>query len=277
MEPRSASFTDPTHTRHRRSCDSFISSTLVLIPALDEAGNVGQVVREWQDLGAGGVRVVDNGSRDATAREAADAGAEVLHEPERGYGAACQRGLASLSPSIRWVMFSSADGSDVLRREDLPSWNRAIVAGAALVVGDRTLWPESRRHLKFVQRAGNTLAAILLGIGWGHRPRDLGSLRLLSVEALRRLSLRDRTFGWNVEMHARCAELGLNVVELPVLYRPRRCGNSKISGNVIGTWRAGRTILATLGKLWWQRPTYRRRNAAADLLAGATTTPTPYP
>lgn len=277
MESRSASSLGPTHTSQTRPCDAFLSCTLVLIPALDEAGNVGHVVREWRDLGAGRVRVVDNGSRDATAEEAADAGAEVLQEPQRGYGAACQRGLVDLPPSIRWVMFSSADGSDGLRREDLPAWNRAVDAGAALVVGDRTLWAESRRHLKFVQRAGNRLAAFLLGIGWGHRPRDLGSLRLLSVEALHRLGLRDRTFGWNVEMHARCAELGLRVVELPVLYRLRRSGTSKISGNLAGSWRAGRTILATLGKLWWQRPTHRRRNSASDALAGATTTPTHHP
>lgn len=277
MEPRSASSSGPTNTNQASSCSSFLSSTLVVIPALDEAGNVGHVVREWRDLGAVEIRVVDNGSRDATAQEAAEAGAEVLREPERGYGAACQRGLAILPPSIQWVMFSSADGSDVLRREDLALWNRAVVDGAALVVGDRTLWAESRRHLKFVQRAGNTLAAFLLGIGWGHRPRDLGSLRLLSVEAFRRLNLRDRTFGWNVEMHARCAELGFRVIELPVLYRLRRSGTSKISGNLVGTWRAGRTILATLGKLWWQRPTHWRRKAASNVLAGATTTPTPYP
>jgi glycosyltransferase involved in cell wall biosynthesis len=277
MEPKLASSSVPTNASQTRPCDGFLSSTLVLIPALDEAGNVGHVVREWLALGVGRIRVVDNGSRDATAHEAAEAGAEVLHERQRGYGAACQRGLANLPGSIRWLMFSSADGSDVLRGEDLPDWNRAVEDGAVLVVGDRTRWVESRRNLKCVQRLGNTLASFLLGIGWGHRPRDLGSLRLISVEALHRLHLRDRTFGWNVEMHARCAELGLRVVELPVLYRLRRSGASKISGNLVGTWRAGRTILATLGKLWWQRLTHRRRNVASDVLAGATTTPKPYP
>ena len=224
--------------------------TVAIVPALNEATSVGETVQQWLALGVGHVRVVDNGSADDTARVAREAGAEVMAEPRRGYGAAAWRGLQDWPASFDWVLFSSADGSDWLSPEEMGTWQKAVEAGADLVLGDRVSPATSRRQLKTLQRLGNRLCCELIAAGWGRRFRDMASLRLVRRDALIRLHLADRAFGWNVEMQVRALEQKLTVLELPVGYRPRRAGVSKISGSLIGTIRAGRGILETLGQLW---------------------------
>ena len=235
MTPRIANATAP-----------FLSRTVVLIPALNEADCVAATVQEWLALGAAQVRVIDNGSTDGTPQRAAAAGAVVLHESQRGYGAAVWRGLQDWPSECTWALFSSADGSDRLTPPDLPSWQQSVEAGADLVIGDRTALASARRSLKPTQRLGNWLCVVLIARGWGRRFRDMGSLRLVRRSALERMHLRDRAFGWNCEMQVRALELGLRIVELPVPYYPRRAGESKISGNLGGILRAGRGILWTL-------------------------------
>jgi glycosyltransferase involved in cell wall biosynthesis len=222
----------------------------VVIPALNEAGCVADTVRAWLRLGAARVRVVDNGSSDDTAALAAAAGAETLAEPQRGYGAAAWRGLQDWPADAEWVLFSSADGSDRLSPDEARAWQAAVDAGADLVIGDRTQLPESRAQLKAVQRLGNGITCLALRWGWGRRFRDMGSLRLARHRALMELGLKDRGFGWNVEMQVRAMEQGWNIVELPVRYHPRASGESKISGNLAGTLRAGWAILRMLALLW---------------------------
>jgi hypothetical protein len=198
---------------------------------------------------------VDNGSSDGTATAAATAGAEVLREPRRGYGAAAWRGLQDWPADTEWVLFSSADGSDRLSRDEARAWQAAIDAGADLVIGGRTQLSESRAQLKAVQRLGNGLTCLALRWGWGRRFRDMGSLRLARHPALMELGLKDRGFGWNVEMQVRAIERGWNIVELPVRYHPRVSGESKISGNLAGTLRAGWAIVRMLALLWRLRRT----------------------
>jgi glycosyltransferase involved in cell wall biosynthesis len=224
----------------------FLSQTAVVIPALNEAGCIRATIQQWLDLGVAAVRVVDNGSTDQTAQIASHSGAEVLQEPRRGYGAAAWRGLQDWPPQLAWVLFSSADGSDRLSPDETSAWQAAIDHGADLVIGDRVTLPASRAHLKPTQRFGNWLACRALSIGWSRNFADMGSLRLLRHRSLLQLALADRAFGWNVEMQVRALEHRWNIVEIPVQYHPRTAGESKISGSLAGTFRAGTGILRTL-------------------------------
>lgn len=231
----------------------FLVRTCVVIPALNEAECVGATVRQWRALGAARVRVADNGSTDTTADAAQAAGAQVVREPRRGYGAAAWRGLQEWPEDCEWVLFSSADGSDRLSPEELAAWQSAVDAGADLVIGERVSLAASRAELKWIQRLGNRVTCDALALGWGRRFRDMGSLRLARRDALVALGLEDRAFGWNVEMQVRAIDAGWRIVELPVRYHPRAAGESKISGNWSGTWRAGRGILRMLALLWMLR------------------------
>ena len=243
----------------------FLRQTLVVIPALNEAESVAETVRSWLALGVGGVRVVDNGSIDDTTGRSAEAGAEIMHEPACGYGAAAWRGLQDWPSECDWVLFSSADGSDWLSSTQAVSWQHAVDSGAELVLGNRTALTCARKSLKLTQRFGNWLCCVAIERGWGWRFRDIGSLRLVRRAVFEPMQLRDRSFGWNVEMQVRALEVGLRVVELPVNYFPRRAGESKISGSLIGTVRAGSSILGMLAHLWRLR--CKRDATLADGLA----------
>ncbi len=243
----------------------FLARTAVVIPALNEAACVTDTVLYWRRRGAAFVRVVDNGSTDATARRAHDAGADVRSEPRRGYGAAAWAGTRDLPARIEWILFSSADGSDRLDDAAAVAFQREIDRGAELVLGERVSQPDSRCRLTTTQRFGNALCCALIALGWGRRFRDMASLRVIRREAFERLALRDRGFGWNVEMQVCALEHGLRVVEVPVEFHARIAGDSKISGNVTGVLRAGWGILAMVGTLYVRR---RQRRRAAPLVAG---------
>lgn len=225
------------------------ATTLVIIPALNEEATIGAVVAGLRTQGFTHIRVVDNGSTDATAARAQAAGAEVVAEPRRGYGQACWTGLQNQPDETEWVLFCDADGSDDLA--DVPRLLRAAEK-ADFVLGSRRVTPQGRAMLTPVQNFGNWLATSLIALGWHHHYNDLGPLRLIRRESLELIAMRDRGFGWTIEMQVRAVELGLRIIELPVHYRPRQGGVSKISGTVRGSARAGYIILQTLGALWWQ-------------------------
>ena len=232
----------------------FLARTVVVIPALNEAACVAATVLYWRIRGAGVVRVVDNGSTDETAGRAAEAGADVSREPQRGYGAAAWTGTRALPASIDWILFSSADGSDRLDEVESAAFQRAIDGGALLVLGERVTQEASRSRLTPLQRFGNALCCALIGLGWRKRFLDMASLRVIRRDAFERLALRDRGFGWNAEMQVRAVELGLPMLEIPVAFHARMAGESKISGNLAGVIRAGCGILAIVGKLYLGRP-----------------------
>lgn len=227
-----------------------VANTLVILPARDEAATLPAVLAALTALGFTHLRVVDNGSRDATAALARAAGAEVLTEPTAGYGRACLRALATPAPGCDWVLFCDADGSD--DPADIP---RLLAAGAQadFILGDRRATAAGRRCLTPPQAFGNWLSTRLIRLGWGHLYHDLGPLRLMRRVALDRLALRSPTYGWTLEMQVRAVEAGLRIRELPVNYRPRQGGRSKISGNLRGVLAAGTIILTTLGQLWFTR------------------------
>lgn len=247
----------------------FPANCVVVIPALNEEAVVSATVRHWLEMGFGMVRVVNNGSVDATSKVARDAGAEVVDERARGYGAAAWRGMQGLPDGIEWVLFSSADGSDLLEEAERDEWVGAAARGADLMLGDRTTDASSRRALNLSQRVCTSLFCWAVRWGWGRRFGDVGSLRALRLEAAQRLNLTDRGFGWNVEMQVRAVEAGLRILEMPVRFRPRRGGESKISGTVMGTARAAWAILWTMFRLW------RTRRGVVDgrILTGETEIP----
>ena len=225
----------------------------ILIPARDEAAALPLVLGDLPRAGEGWrvrqVVVVDNGSRDATAEVARAAGAQVVHEPVAGYGRACLTGLAALRDSPPdAVAFVDADHSDDPR--ELPRLVAPLVRGqAVLVIGSRARGAREPGAFTPAQAFGNWLAPALLRLLWGVRATDLGPFRVITWDALESLGMRDRGFGWTVEMQARAARRGLATEEVPVSYRRRRHGRSKIAGTVSGSVRAGAKILATIGRV----------------------------
>jgi glycosyltransferase involved in cell wall biosynthesis len=238
-----------------------------VIPALDEEASLPFVLAALraQPVEIEEIVVVDNGSCDATARVAEAGGASVLSEPRRGYGAACLCGIAHVEKRAgrtgagdAVVVFLDADHSD--HPEDLHQLVEPILArDADLVLGTRLVFPEARRAVPFPSRLGNGLAGALMRWRYGVRFTDLGPFRAVRLSALHRLRMRDRTWGWTVEMQLRACREGLSVREVPVRYRPRHAGSSKISGSLRGGLRAALKILAVLARHGLLAP--RRRSA----------------
>ncbi len=192
--------------------------------------------------------VVDNGSTDETAEVARKLGAIVIHEKRRGYGSACLAGLSHLRKSPPdTVVFLDADYSD--HPEEISLLLKPILEDQAdLVMGDRTRLA-TPGSLMPQQRFGNALATRLIAWQTGHRYRDMGPFRAIRWNAIESLRMSDSTWGWNVEMQMRAVQHGLRVLEIPVKYRPRT-GQSKISGTLKGSIRAG-------GKILWAVWQYR--------------------
>ncbi len=214
----------------------------VVIPALNEAEAVGPVLREIPAL-VSEVVVVDNGSEDRTAEVARAHGARVVWEPRRGYGQACLSGIAALQDADV-IAFLDADHSDYpaqLTRVLAP-----ILAGEAdLVIGSRQLGRRAAGAHPWHAVLGTRACVWLMNLLIGTRATDLGPFRAITTEGLQRIGMRDRNFGWTVEMQVRAKRNGLRVVEVPVDYRPR-IGRSKVSGTLSGTCRAAVKILGTI-------------------------------
>ncbi len=223
------------------------SRIALIIPALNEEEALPKVLDELPRSLFARVVVVDNGSTDGTVAVARRGGAEVVEEPRRGYGQACLAGLARLGADTDIVVFMDADGSD--EPSEAVHLIAPILRGEAdLVIGSRALGGAEPGSLRWAQRWGNRLAVGLIRLLYGFRYSDLGPFRAIRWQSLEGLGMGDTNFGWTVEMQVKAVQRGLRVQERPVSYRVR-IGESKISGTVGGTVKAGIKILWTIGRL----------------------------
>ena len=245
--------------------ESIQTRVAVVIPALDEEQSLPLVLAELPRRHVDRIVVVDNGSTDATASVGCDGGAEVVYEPRRGYGRACQTGIerlltrqsAAASSALPLdggdiIVFLDADHSDF--PEELPTLIAPILSGRAdFVIGSRILGGATMEALLPQAWYGNRLACGLMRVLFGARYTDLGPFRAIRVDALRHLGMGDDDYGWTVEMQLKARVAGLQVVEVPVRYR-QRVGRSKITGTLRGTLGAAWKILGWIAvwrvRLW---------------------------
>lgn len=213
----------------------------VIIPALNEGGNIRRLVSEIM-LDATTytqVIVVDNGSTDDTASEAAAAGAQVVSEPRRGYGYACAAGTAAARADV--VVFMDGDGS--FNPAELPRLIEPLQTGMAdMVLGSRAEGIEPGAMPPH-QQFGNRLVSHLMGLLYGLSITDLAPYRAIRLDLLHRLDMCEMTFGWPTEMIVKAAKHRARIIEVPVSYRKRWSGQSKVSGTLRGTLLATYFIL----------------------------------
>ncbi|MBI4588372.1 MAG: glycosyltransferase [Candidatus Rokubacteria bacterium] len=219
----------------------------VVIPALDEEAAIGLVVKEIPGDLAAEVFVVDNGSADRTAEVAGAAGARVIHEPRRGYGAACLAGALAASDADILVFL---DGD----RSDDPSEMSAVLGPirdgrADLVIGARV--PVEDGAITARQSFGNRLVIWLVRLLYGVRLQDIGPFRAVRADVLRDLGMEHQTYGWPVEMVVKAARRGYRVTNVPVSCR-RRIGRSKVAGTLKGSLLAGYHLLFTTLRYAWR-------------------------
>jgi glycosyltransferase involved in cell wall biosynthesis len=220
----------------------------LIIPAYNEDRSIGNVLKDVPALVSETV-VVDNNSSDRTAEEARKGGATVLHEPRKGYGYACLKGIDYLSKRSRKpdiIVFMDGDYSDY--PEELPQVVAPILEqGMDMVIGSRVKALREEGSMTPQQVFGNALATSLMKVLFGAKFTDLGPFRAIRFEALEALGMEDKTYGWTVEMQLKALKKKLAYTEVPVRYR-KRIGVSKVSGTVKGSIFAGIKILGWIFK-----------------------------
>ena len=232
----------------RRKFSSGDKIVSIVIPCLNEAEPIRQVVTEVLSSNVDQVIVVDNGSTDNTAAEAKAAGATVVSEPVRGYGRACAAGLRAVRSDADIVCFMDGDGSDV------PAFISAIVEPIAnndadFVIGSRLRGTREPGSMTPQQLVAGWIAGILLRATYGVRFTDMSPFRAMRVSAINALGMREQTYGWNLEMQMRVAAARLRILEIPVDHRCRRGGTSKVSGNLVAGLKASWKITTTFLRL----------------------------
>jgi glycosyltransferase involved in cell wall biosynthesis len=220
-----------------------LAEVSVVIPALNEAENIAAVVRElpWDLIHE--CIVVDNGSTDATASEAQAAGARVVVLTQRGYGRACAAGAAAAKGDI--LVFMDGDGSDVSTEMDR-LLQPILTGNCDFVIGSRMRGKREPGSLLVSQVFAGWLAGILLRLLYRVQYTDMGPFRAITGQALQSLHMTEPTYGWNLEMQMRAAQRGLRIREIPVSYRKRAGGESKVAGSFSGSLRAAIRIVQTL-------------------------------
>jgi glycosyltransferase involved in cell wall biosynthesis len=225
----------------------------VLIPAWNEAEALPLVLANLPKDWVRQVIVCDNGSTDGTPAAAKAGGAIVVSQPERGYGNACLEGMRylenlPLSEQPEIVVFLDGDYSDY--PEELPNVVAPILNdGKEMVIGSRRLGGMEPGAMTLPQRFGNWLAPALIRVFYGYTFSDLGPFRAIRWDKLKAMGMRDKNFGWTVEMQVRAAKMKLKCAEVPVRYRKRAAGHSKVSGTIKGAFLAGWKIITTIFRL----------------------------
>ena len=223
----------------------------IVIPALNEEGAIRQLLGEMPRDFAQWIIVVDNGSTDATASVAEHGGAMVASEPARGYGRACLKGFSTAcSLGAEIVIFMDGDGSD--DPADLPMMLTPVLEGQAdMTIGSRIGKRAERGAIPPQARLGNWLVSRLIRVLYGAHIHDIGSFRVLRCSTLNALDMQEMTFGWPVEMLVKMARARYRMVELPIHYRRRSHGRSKVAGTITGSIKAAYAMVATTLRYTW--------------------------
>jgi glycosyltransferase involved in cell wall biosynthesis len=220
----------------------------VVIPTLNEVEAIGPVVAEIPRDVADEIIVADSASRDGTPEAARAAGARVISLTQRGYGRACAAGAASASEACDIIVFLDGDGAD---RADLMAQLVAPIRAGThdFVIASRTRGKRDPGSMSFHQVLAGHLAGAAMALLYGVRYSDMCAFRAIRRDALARLALREMTYGWNIEMQMQAARVGLRVLEIPVPYRCRAGGESKVAGSLRGSVKAAWRIALTFGRV----------------------------
>jgi glycosyltransferase involved in cell wall biosynthesis len=224
----------------------------VIIPTLNEEASIGPVVSAIARDIVGRIIIADSGSSDATAARALSAGAEVI-DVGRGYGRACLA-AAEAAGDADILVYMDGDGADD------PGAIAALVApirsGACdFVIGSRLRGVREPGSMSWHQVAAGLVAGAGMRLLYGVRYTDMCAFRAIRRNALLGLGMREMTYGWNIEMQMRAAEAGLRILEIPVPYRCRTGGTSKVAGSVSGSVKAAMRIVATFIRVSAQQRT----------------------
>lgn len=234
----------------------------VIIPALNEAQCVEQVIIDIRALSQTNIPVVDeivlcdNGSTDATASIAEQSGAQVERQEIKGYGIACLTALAAMNP-VDIVLFINADGAEIIE-QSIQLLNE-IIAGADLVVGSRVLGKNESGATYLHQRLGTWLVITLINFIWRQKITDLGPFRAIRWDILKKLDLQDKNFGWTVEMQVQSIRKKFTYTEIAINTR-RSISHSKVSGTVIGTIKAAKKMFSTVFYFAYQDALIKLKN-----------------
>jgi glycosyltransferase involved in cell wall biosynthesis len=224
----------------------------VIIAALNEEAAIGKVVMEVPRHIADEVIVVNNGSTDQTVEVAQSAGARVVTEPRRGYGRAFRAGLRAVSPDCQVIVFLDGDGSDY--PEMMDRLVKPIIEDTHdFVVSSRTRGKREAGSMNWHQVFAGHMIGFFLRLLYGVRSTDMGPFRAIRRDALEGLWMREETYGWPLEMQMRAARAGLRTLEVPIDYRQRAGGKSKIAGSLKGSFLAATRILITFARLAIER------------------------
>ena len=230
------------------------SQGYIIIPIKNEADNLLFVLQELHShniVPLENIILVNNGSTDSSEIIARSLGVSVINEPILGYGRACLAGIKHVLTqkySPEWIIIMDGDGSDdpldIHKLLD-EFYNK----NGDLVIGSRILGNPEKNSLGIVQKFGNKLLCILLFFYYKQKFTDLGPLRVIRFSSLKQMKLSDPTWGWNIEMQIRAIQINAKIIEVPVNYRKRKSGLSKISGSITMIIRVSIKIIYTFIRL----------------------------
>jgi len=238
--------------RDQNGASRGLNRVAAVIPTLNEAETIAVCIAAVPRDVVDEVIVADSSSRDGTADVARAAGARVVVLEERGYGRACAAGVAAVGDGCGIIVFLDGDGAD---RVDLAGLLVGPIREGAydFVIGSRVRGEREPGSMSWHQVAAGRIAGWIMSALYGVRYTDMCAYRAIRRDALERLDMREMTYGWNIEMQMKVARAGLRVLELPVPYRCRAGGRSKVAGSLGGSVRAGWRIVVTIARIAWWR------------------------